>query len=505
LRSSVAAILVSILVIGGASAVFLFEGTSFIGMSSTSLASSLVSNSSSNSHNTFTSMVNSTTASTEGVSANPTSGQLGAWQQTSSYPGSNPPSSCMIAVGNIYCVGGNGNATYFAPVSSGGAGKWERSTDYPIPVQDERCVGSSNFIYCVGGVSSAPSARAADPYGRTPDVFYAQVSVSGMGRWASTTPFPYVIDDPRCMTYSASIYCVVAGFNGTAYTSSTATFIAPLSASGLGAWSRSAGPPSMTAGCSVLDGYVYCFGGGNCPPAGPNSDCYSPSYSTSLSSNGVGTWGKATELPTAGWAVYVTAESYIYYFVTPIFFAQVSAGGIGPWESATNFPSSFYPGACASSGNYIYCVGSNKDGVYYSQVGGPNPGSLVLQNPPPFTRAQYLVPAFGSGGGCSVTVNGTLAGAPCFGSNIESAVIFNCAASAATSSGCTTTVISPGYTAYNYNVTIWYPDPNAPSPNSNCEFLPSLGYKAPFNAWCISISQSSFIIAQPVELQTGQP
>jgi len=492
LRGSVVAIVITLLAIGGAGVLLMGIGSS-TGVSSTS------------SHTTSTSIANSTMPPTESTSAISSSGQLGAWEPTTAYPGSNPPSSCVTAVGNIYCVGGNGNATYFAPISSSGVGRWGQTADYPIPIQDERCVENSNFIYCVGGVSNAPSAQAADPYGRTPDVFYAPVSGSGIGPWASTAPFPYVIDDPRCMTNSSNIYCVVPAFNGTIYTSSTNTFFATLSANGVGTWSRSAGPPSMAAGCSALDINVYCFGGGNCPPAGPPSDCYSPSYVTSLSSRGVGTWGNTTELPTAGWGVYATAESYIYYFVTPIFFAQVSAGGIGPWGSTTNFPGSFYPGACASSGAYIYCVGSSTDGVYYSLVGGPSPGSLVLQNPPPFPVAQYLHPAFGGGGGCSVTVNGTLAGAPCFGRDIDNAVIFNCAAAAATPSGCTTTVVSPGYTAYNYNLTIWYPDANAPAPNSNCEFLPSLGYNTPFDAWCISISQDSFIMAQPIDLQTGQP
>jgi hypothetical protein len=353
-------------------------------------------------------------------------------------------------------------------------------------------------------VSSGPNAIAADQYGRTADVYYARLSPSGTGQWARTTPFPYIAASPRCLTFASDIYCIEAEFVKTGYTNSAEAYYAQLSSNGVGTWVQSAAPASMTAGCSAVGGYAYCFGGAPCGPIGPNGDCYSPSYSTSLSSAGLGTWNPTTSLPTAGYAIYVTAESYIYYLSNPNFIAKASAGGIGAWQTTTGFPDSFSPGACASSGAYIYCVAGSTGGAYFAQVGAPNQSSLMQLNPPPFPRAQYLGPAWSGSGGCSVSVNGTFAGGVCFQRDIGRAAVFDCAASAATPSGCRTTVVSPTKPAYNFNVTIWYPDANVTSPSANCEFLPSLGYNRPSTAWCISISQSSFVIAQPIEM-SGRP
>jgi hypothetical protein len=446
------------------------------------------------------STITSVTTSSETITLGSTTGQLGPWINTTSYPAPRGPASCAIAGGYVYCVGGNGNDTYFATISSNGVGQWTRSTDYPIPIQDENCIESSNYIYCVGGVSIGPNSQSTDPYRRTPDVFYAPLSKSGIGPWAKTTPFPYIAASPRCMAYSSLIYCIEAGFDGTGYMNSAEAFFAPLSANGVGSWVQTSSPPSMTAGCSAIGSDAYCFGGASCPPTGPDSDCYSPSYFAPLSPSGIGNWSRTMDLPTAGYALYVTAGSYIYYLSIPIFFAQGSTRGIGSWGTTTNFPGSANPAACASSGVYIYCVGGGTNDVYYAQVGEPNPNSFMLQNPPPFPRADYLGPACHAW----VTVNGTFAGAPCLSRDIDDAVIFDCAVSAASPTGCRTTVVSPTNTENNFNVTIWYPQYNASLPDTNCAFKPSLGYKTPFYAWCISVGQNTFIIVQQIAMRPSQ-
>ncbi|MDG6908209.1 MAG: hypothetical protein JRN20_20765 [Nitrososphaerota archaeon] len=446
-----------------------------------------------------------TSLTTNSFSSGSGSGQLGSWMNTTSYPASRPPSSCVTTGNFIYCVGGNGNLTYFAPLVSTGVGQWWQTMDYPIPIQDENCVESSGFIYCVGGVSNGANGKSAnsDPYGRTSDVFYAPLSASGIGTWVNTTQFPYVAASPRCMTYDSRIYCIEAALNGTGYTSSAKAFFAPLTSSGVGSWAKTSSPPSMTAGCTAVGSDAYCFGGGQCPPI-PEGDCYSPSFVAALSPDGIGSWNETSELPTAGYAIYASSGSYVYYLSTPVFYSQVLPTGISSWETTTNLPDSANPGACASTAKYIYCVGGGTDDVFYAQVGASNPQAFVLQNPPPFPGAEYLVPAWTGSGGCSVSVNGTFAGAPCFSTNIDDSVIFNCAASAATSSGCTTTVISPANSAYDYNITIWYPSVNATSPDANCAFQPTLGYKTPSFAWCISIGKNSFIIAQEIQMQPSQ-
>ena len=244
-------------------------------------------------------------------------------------------------------------------------------------------------------------------------------------------------------------------------------------------------------------------GAGNCAPSGGPSDCYSPSYFAPLTADGIGTWKATTELPTAASATYAIAGSYIYYLSIPAFFASVSADGIGPWETTTNYPHSSYPTACFSSGGYLCCASPLANGSYCAQIGAPNPQALQLENPPPFSRSAYLVPAWNNGGGCGVSVDGVFAGAPCFGDNIDEAVVFNCASQAATPAGCTTTVVSSD-TAYNYDLTVWYPCPNQTPADTNCCFLPALGYPDPFNDWCISIGSNSFIIADQISMQPSQ-
>jgi len=463
--------------------------TTVTSTSTTTLTSTVTAVSERNSTVTVTS---TSTAATDTVTLTSGSGQLGPWIRTTSYPSPVPPGKCVTLGEFIYCVGSqysHTNETFFAPISSSGIGQWTRASDYPIPVEDGDCVGSSNYIYCVGGDS--PSAQSTDPYGRIPSAYFAELSPSGIGNWTGTTPFPFIAASPRCLTYSSYIYCVELSFNGSGYTNPPEAFFAPLSAAGVGSWVQTVAPPSDTARCTAVGSHAYCFGGASCPPPGP---CPSPTYSAPLSSSGMGNWSQSSELPTAGFANYVTAESYIYYLVTPTYVAQAFAEGVGPWQATTTYPDS--AGACASSGAFVYCVSVSDNSSYYAEVGAPNPGAINLLNPPPFPDAQYLVPAWTGSSGCSVTSNGVFAGGPCFGANIDDAVIFDCAARAATSSGCETTVASPANATYDYNVTIWYPDSNVTSSDANCEFLPSVGYSTPFQAWCASINQTSFVIAE---------
>jgi hypothetical protein len=96
-------------------------------------------------------------------------------------------------------------------------------------------------------------------------------------------------------------------------------------------------------------------------------------------------------------------------------------------------------------------------------------------------------------------VNGVSAGAPCFTKDIDQAVVFDCLSEAKTAAGCKKTVVSSD-PAYNYELTVWYPCPNKASSDTNCCFLPTLGYTTPFNDWCISVGSNSFVIADQIAL-----
>jgi hypothetical protein len=424
-------------------------------------------------------------------------GGLGAWAPTANYPlatshcvGTAPdiycaPQTCVANAGSVYCVGGASTSTYFSPLSSAGLGTWARGADYPEPIQEASCVVSANVVYCVGG------SVVGDDGGLTPtaDVYYAPLSSQGIGAWTASTAYPDGASGPVCMVDSETIYCA----------SGTDAYYAPLSSSGVGAWAPTTPPPTATARCFAIDGFAYCFGDGDCSPEGPGTDCYSPSYSAPLTPAGFGAWTSATELPTAVSANQATAGSYLYYLSVPVFVASVADGIIGPWQTTTNYPDSSYPSNCVSSDGYLYCASPLDGGSYFAPIGVPDPDALRLQNPPPFPRAEYLVPSCTSEGCSWVEANGVTVGDPTFGVNIDDAVVFDCASQASTSAGCTTTVTSPNPMG-NYGMTIWYPCTSAGPAGTNCCYLAPVGYATPSNGWCISTSSNSFIISNEIRM-----
>ena len=201
------------------------------------------------------------------VSAQP----LNSWSSTTSYPTGIASTgiasqSCATNSGFIYCVGGTSpsptSAVYFAPITSSGVGPWTLSA-FPygapavptgVPIERESCVTNSGFIYCVGGFDGSMVVS---------DVFFAPISSSGVGPWASTTPYgsaPTVpagvpIAEQSCVTDSGFIYCVGGGTN--------LVFFAPISSSGVGTWtSTNSYPfPIFEQSCVTRASLIYCVGG----------------------------------------------------------------------------------------------------------------------------------------------------------------------------------------------------------------------------------------------------
>jgi len=84
---------------------------------------------------------------------------VGKWVKTTSYPTRIFVQSCVVNGGYIYCIAGwnpasktgRVNTVYFASLSSGGVGSWVKTTSYPTPINDQSCAVSGSYIYCVGG------------------------------------------------------------------------------------------------------------------------------------------------------------------------------------------------------------------------------------------------------------------------------------------------------------------------------------------------------------------
>jgi hypothetical protein len=89
---------------------------------------------------------------------------VGAWTQTTSYQAAFLP-ACVISAADVLCVGGetgsesSSSPTFtsvvsYAPITSGGIGTWVKTTSYPISIGTD-CVSFIGNVYCVGGLDQS--------------------------------------------------------------------------------------------------------------------------------------------------------------------------------------------------------------------------------------------------------------------------------------------------------------------------------------------------------------
>ena len=256
-----------------------------------------------------------------------TSSGVGQWSNTTKYPTLIAGASCVAQGGFIYCVGGNiGGATsthgpiivdsvYFAPLTASGVGAWSKTTSYPVAAESDSCVVSSGYIYCVAGDTPPGGGNS------TGTVAYAEVSGAGVGTWTNTTSFPYQVYRVSCKADTAYIYCT--GDRGFAK--------APITRSGLGAWSSAGG--QRPDGCWTYDiielGYLYCIGGND--------------YRQVL---------------------------------TSVYYAPVNSSGAADWVRTIDYPIPAANVPCVTSNGFVYCVAGETNGqrtnsVYFSRVASP--------------------------------------------------------------------------------------------------------------------------------------
>ena len=98
-----------------------------------------------------------------------------------------------------------------------------------------------------------------------------------------------------------------------------------------------------------------------------------------------------------------------------------------------------------------------------------------------------------NGGGCAENNNPV----PCVTSGFSQAFIFNCAAQAASASGCTAQVPSSGpWSATSYTITVWYPysgQPGEPA-GANCMFSVPGDTASPY-AYCFMVNATAFALS----------
>src|SRR5207245_11241074 len=86
------------------------------------------------------------------------------------------------------------------PVSAQPLNSWSSTTSYPTGIASQSCATNSGFIYCVGGTTF--------PTGITDAVYFATITSSGVGPWASTTSYPVLVAEQSCVAHSAFCFCV---------------------------------------------------------------------------------------------------------------------------------------------------------------------------------------------------------------------------------------------------------------------------------------------------------
>ncbi|MGA2666213.1 MAG: hypothetical protein ABSF83_14835 [Nitrososphaerales archaeon] len=256
-------------------------------------------------------------------------------------------------------------------------GPWAYTTPYPTistgapnGTLGQSCAISGGDDYCVGGASYPPNPAPTD------HVYYAAISSSGIGTWTNTTAYPLHIYLSSCVTWDAYIYCVgglkeSGGINSV----SNAVYSAPISSSGVGAWTAQGNYPTTVeaTSCVVWEGYMTCVAG--LIGIGVNTDVV---YSASLSGGTVGTWNSQNHYPATDFGIegescvsLVGAIFCIGGQYNPnvsgdinasVWHANLSAGIVGAWAPNAGYPVPIAYAGCTTPNvdppvGYIYCVG----------------------------------------------------------------------------------------------------------------------------------------------------
>jgi hypothetical protein len=279
-----------------------------------------------------------------------------AWNPAPTYPTSIWLESCVSSGGYIYCIGGEAGASsqvvdvvYYAQITPTGLGPWASTTSYPESVRSQSCVAEASMVYCVGGYNSTQSLN---------DVYYAPLSSSGVGQWTMTTSFPLNVGTLSCATSNQGVYCVGGSLRGGQPTD--AVYFAPFSVSGLGAWTSTTSYPIVDRQLSCVSSAsdLYCIGGVDVTAV----------YYAPLTSSGIGQWASTTAYPftiganllscvTIGTTIYCVAGHTGPNVSDAVHHASLSISGVGAWANDTNYPVALWGGSCVTWGSSIYCVG----------------------------------------------------------------------------------------------------------------------------------------------------
>jgi hypothetical protein len=216
---------------------------------------------------------------------------IGPWTPTKPFPVAIDSSSCVIWSATVYCVGGENSTSvvanvYEAPVTSDGIGTWSQAAAYPQTIAATSCFTYSAYIYCVGGFDITGDETAS--------AYFASLS-SGLKSWTSTTSYPFAINSEACMVQGDYVYCVAGNEeSGLPQFPISNVYYAQLSPSGIGSWTSTTQYPDAlsTVSCVLNSGEIYCAGGFNLNQRSSNHV-----YAATVTGSGLSAWTNSTAYP----------------------------------------------------------------------------------------------------------------------------------------------------------------------------------------------------------------
>ena len=140
---------------------------------------------------------------------------IGNWTASANpYPLSVTFQSCVTASGYVYCVGGTHDSTgddtaasYYAPLSPAGVGSWAAGTPYPVATDALSCVGAVGDIYCVGGENETTGTNSTTALSRSglvrPRLLVRHRDLEPRSRLSGQSLLPQLLRSGR-----SYIYCV---------------------------------------------------------------------------------------------------------------------------------------------------------------------------------------------------------------------------------------------------------------------------------------------------------
>lgn len=305
--------------------------------------------------------------------------QVVGWNPTTSYPLSISGHSCVASSGYIYCVGGLTfknfppdfqDSVYYAQLTASGVGQWSNTTRYPTLIAGASCVAQGGFIYCVGGQTTFHPPTIVD------SVYFAPLTASGVGPWSKTTSYPVASWSDSCAVSSGQIYCVAGHTSPSALTNSSGTVsYAEVSGAGVGASTNTTSfpYPGYAVSCKADTAYLYCTGDKGFAKA-------------PITRSGLGAWSSVGGQRPNGCSTYDIIESgYLYciggsdfrQLLTSVYYDSVNSSGAADWVRTLDYPAPISGEPCVTSNGFVYCVagetsnGQRTNSVYFSRIATP--------------------------------------------------------------------------------------------------------------------------------------